>query len=267
MPLCSRYGHLAAYPFREVPSRAGVSIRVSNATKDNTVNPARRSPGKLVFGLASVLIYPALLLYLSGDWLWLEGWIFSVWFIALCATLIVYPYLRDPGLFAERHQRAGTRNQKSWDRYVLFGLFLNFLASVILMPLDAKRYGWTAHFPLWLKVLGGMALLSSFFFIFRSFTDNTFLSAVVRIQRDRKQQLVSTGVYGFVRHPMYLGTVLLSAGAPMLLGSRWGIGLSCLGTLLVAGRIVGEERTLTAELDGYSDYQKQVRYRLIPFVW
>jgi protein-S-isoprenylcysteine O-methyltransferase Ste14 len=240
---------------------------VSNGTKENTVNPAPKSPSKLVFALVSVLIYPALLLSLSGDWLWVEGWIFSGWFIALCVTLVVYPYLRDPALFAERHERRRVRNQKGSDKYILLGLFLNFLASVIAMPLDAKRYGWTAHFPLWLKVLGGLALLPSFFFILRAFADNTFLSPVVRIQEDRKQRVVSTGVYGFVRHPMYLGTVLLSIGAPTLLGSLWGIGLSFLGTLLVAGRIVGEEKMLTDELEGYADYKKKVRYRLIPFVW
>jgi protein-S-isoprenylcysteine O-methyltransferase Ste14 len=233
----------------------------------NAVNLAARSPGKLVFALVSVLIYPALLLLLSGDWLWVEGWIFSIWFVVLCATLIVYPYLKDPALFAERHERRRARNQKTWDRYLLPVLFFNFLASIVVMPLDARRYGWTGPFPLWLKVLGGMALLPSFFFIFRAFTDNTFLSAVVRPQKDRGQQVVATGVYGLVRHPMYLGTVLLSLGAPMLLGSLWGIGLSWLGILLVAGRIVGEEKMLTDELAGYADYQQRVRYRLIPFVW
>jgi protein-S-isoprenylcysteine O-methyltransferase Ste14 len=240
---------------------------VSNGTTSGHSKPATRSLGKLIFGLVYVLIYPALLLFLSGDWLWVEGWVFSIWFVALCVTLMVYPYLRNPELFAERHQRSSIRNQKAWDRYILFGLFLNFLAAVIVMPLDAKRYGWTAHFPLWLKVLGGITLLPSFFFILRSFTDNTFLSAVVRMQKDRGQQVVSKGVYGFVRHPMYLGTVLLSAGAPLLLGSLWGIGLSFVGTLLVAGRIVGEEKMLIDELEGYADYKKRVRYRLIPFVW
>jgi protein-S-isoprenylcysteine O-methyltransferase Ste14 len=240
---------------------------IPKSHEKSAVNPPPRSPGKLVFALVYVLVFPALFLFLSGDWLWVEGWIFSSWFVLLSVTLIVYPYVRNPELFAERHERSGTKNQQAWDRYILFGLCLNFLASIILMPLDAKRYGWTALFPEWLRVLGGILLLPSFFFIFRSFTDNTFLSAVVRMQKDRGQKVVSAGVYGLVRHPMYLGTVLLAVGAPMLLGSLWGIGLSLFGILLVAGRIVGEERMLTKELEGYGNYKKRVRYRLIPFVW
>src|SRR6185312_893531 len=107
--------------------------------------------------------------------------------------------------------------------------FINWIA---IMPLDAKRYGWTTCFPLWLKVLGGIALIFSFFFFYRSYVDNTFLSPLVRIQTERKQQVVSTGVYGFVRHPMYLGGILLFIGAPLLLSSSYGLALGLLMTLL-----------------------------------
>ena len=70
------------------------------------------------------------------------------------------------------------------------------------MPLDAERFGWSPVFPLWLRIAGGAGLAGSFFLFFRSFADNPFLSPLVRIQDDRKQRVVSTGVYGFVRHPM-----------------------------------------------------------------
>jgi protein-S-isoprenylcysteine O-methyltransferase Ste14 len=240
---------------------------MSNGAKANTSKPATKPLGKLVFGLGYVLVYPALLLFLSGDWLWVEGWIFSVWFVALCFTAIIYLYLRDPALLAERYKLPGTGSQKGWDRYIVYGIVIGFMAWFVVMPLDAKRYGWTGHFPLWFKVLGGVALLPSFFLFFRSYTDNTFLSPLVRIQEDRKQQVVTTGVYGFVRHPMYLGASFLFVGAPMLLGSLWGIGLGVAGSLLLAVRIIGEEKMLTDELEGYADYKKKVRYRLIPFVW
>jgi protein-S-isoprenylcysteine O-methyltransferase Ste14 len=89
----------------------------------------------------------------------------------------------------------------------------------------------------------------------------------VRIQTERKQQVVSTGVYGFVRHPMYLGALLMFAGTPLLLGSAVGLALAAGMALLLAFRIVGEERVLADELEGYSDYRKRVRFRLLPFIW
>jgi protein-S-isoprenylcysteine O-methyltransferase Ste14 len=216
---------------------------------------ATPSLGRLIFSLVYVLIFPALLLFLSGDWRWTEGWIFSAWFTGLCFTTIIYLYRHDPALLAERYKTPGAANPKGWDAYVVSGLLVGFIAWIVIMPLDAKRYAWSGHFPLGLKALGGGALLASSFFFFRSYTDNTFLSPLVRIQRDRKQQVVSTGVYGFVRHPMYLGAILLFIGAPMLLGSLWGLGIGAAMLLLLAGRIVGEERVLTEELEGYADYK------------
>jgi protein-S-isoprenylcysteine O-methyltransferase Ste14 len=168
------------------------------------------SIGKLIFTFLYILIFPSLLLFLSGDWLWIEGWIFSIWFIALCFTTIIYLYLYDPALLDERYKRPGSGNQKGWDNYVVYGLVLGFTSWIIIMPLDAKRYIWTSDFPLIFKILGGIALIFSFFLFFRSYKDNTFLSALVRIQSERKQQTITTGVYGFVRHPMYLGGILFS---------------------------------------------------------
>ena len=97
--------------------------------------------------------------------------------------------------------------------------------------------------------------------------ENTFLSAQVRIQGERQQQVITTGVYGLVRHPLYLGCALMMLGAPLLIGSVYGLLISALGLLLLVGRIMGEERMLLEELDGYAAYRQKVKYRLIPFVW
>lgn len=221
----------------------------------------------LLFALLYVLVFPALLLLLSGDWLWIEGWIFTVWFLALCYAAITYIYRHDPALLAERYKQPGSLNQQGWDRYVVYALVLGFLAWIVVMPLDARRFQWTTSFPLWLQVVGVVALIFSAFFIFRSYVDNPFLSPLVRIQTDRQQRVVSTGVYGFVRHPMYLGGALLFVGVPMLLGSAFGLALGVALVALVAGRIVGEERLLAQELEGYEEYRTNVKYRLIPLIW
>jgi protein-S-isoprenylcysteine O-methyltransferase Ste14 len=223
--------------------------------------------GRMVFTAIYILIFPALILFLSGDWLWIEGWIFNIWFIALCATTIIYLYRNDPALLAERYRQPGTANQRGWDKYVVYGLVLGFVLWIVIMPLDAKRYEWTANFPLWLKIIGGIGLLLSSFLFYRSYADNTFVSPLVRIQAERKQQVVSTGVYGFVRHPMYLGGIVLFIGTPLLLGSIYGVLIGVLISFLLVARIIGEERMLVKELEGYADYKKKVKYRLIPLIW
>ncbi len=210
---------------------------------------------------------PALFLFLSGDWFWVEGWLFCLWYMAMYLSAFAYLYFQDPGLLEERLMRPGTGGQKSWDKYFLLIFILAFFLWLLIMPLDAKRFGWTTDFPLWIKALGGIGLIPSFLLIFWSYVDNPFLSPLVRIQKERKQYVVTTGVYGFVRHPMYLGAILWLIGAPMLLGSMYGIALGVIMSLLLALRTIGEEKMLVEGLEGYADYKKKVKYRLIPFVW
>jgi protein-S-isoprenylcysteine O-methyltransferase Ste14 len=222
---------------------------------------------KIAFAFLYILLFPVILLVLSGDAAWPEGWIFSIWFLVLCYATILYLYRKDPALLEERYKQPGTGNQETWDRYVVYGLVIGFIVWIVIMPLDARRFGWSPLFPLLLKGVGGAGLAGSFFLFFRSYTDNTFLSPLVRIQDDRKQRVVSTGVYGVVRHPMYLGGILMFLGAPLLLGSSWGVIAGLALTILLMVRVVGEEGMLARELEGYREYMKNVRYRLFPFLW
>jgi protein-S-isoprenylcysteine O-methyltransferase Ste14 len=176
-------------------------------------------------------------------------------------------YRKDPALLEERYKQPGTGNQQRWDRYVVYGLMIGFISWIVIIPLDAQRFGWSPVFPVWVKVLGVAGLAGSFFLFFRSYTDNTFLSPLVRIQEDRRQRVVSTGVYGFVRHPMYLGGIFMFTGAPLFLGSWYGLFVGLALTALLMARIRGEEAMLAQDLEGYREYRQKVRYRLIPFIW
>jgi protein-S-isoprenylcysteine O-methyltransferase Ste14 len=225
------------------------------------------SPLQLAATALSLAVWPVSLFLLAGDARWLEGWLFEAWFLGLSLTVIAWLYRKDPALLAERYRLPGSGGQRSWDRFWVYATAIGFVEWMVIIPLDARRLRWSPPFAPWLEAIGGVLLLASSFFLFRAFHDNTFLSPLVRIQSERQHRLVSTGVYAVVRHPMYLGALLLFAGAPVLLGSAWGLLVSGALTLLLAARILGEERMLVQELEGYAEYRRKVRYRLVPFVW
>jgi protein-S-isoprenylcysteine O-methyltransferase Ste14 len=225
------------------------------------------SPSKLVFTGLYLLAWPLLVLWLAGDWRWPEGWAFGLWFIAMCGTSIIWLYRHDPALLAERYRRPGTGGQGRADQRIVQAIVIGFVAWIVVMPLDARRFHWTPPLPVGLQPIGAVLLLLSGWLLFRSFTDNPFLSPLVRIQSERQHRVVTTGVYRLVRHPMYLGAACMFIGAPMLLRSTLGFVVGAALSLLLAGRILIEERLLAQELEGYDDYRRAVRYRLIPFVW
>jgi protein-S-isoprenylcysteine O-methyltransferase Ste14 len=229
-------------------------------------SPPKVSRLKLIATAAYLVAWPALQLWLSGGWRWVEGWVFGLWFMALCGTCIGWLYRKDPALLAERYRQPGSGGQSRTDKLIVYGLFLGFIAWLVL-PSLGRRFGWTPRLPLWVEGAGGLLLLGAGFFFFRSFTDNTFLSPLVRIQTERRQQVVSTGVYGLVRHPMYLGASMMFFGGPLLLGSAMGVPIGLGLVLLLMLRIFTEERLLFRELEGYEAYCAKVRFRLVPGVW
>jgi protein-S-isoprenylcysteine O-methyltransferase Ste14 len=229
--------------------------------------PPPVSPLRLAATAVYLLAWPALQLWLSGNWRWVAGWAFGLWFVAVCAACITWLYRRDPALLAERYRAPGSGGQSRADARIVYGIVVGFLAWIVVPPLDARRFGWTPRLPAWVAISGAALLLAAAVLLFRSFTDNTFLSPLVRIQSERHQRVVTTGVYAVVRHPMYLGASLMFLGAPLLLGSAWGLVVGAALIALLAVRIVGEEKLLSSQLEGYDAYRHKVRYRLIPHVW
>lgn len=218
----------------------------------------------LLAGLA--VFYLGLLLWLSGNWRWVEGWIFGLWFVFFASAVLLWLRSRDPALLTERFRLPGTGGESHIDVAIVIVMKLCWLAFFIVPPLDV-RFAWTPRLPLWCEVCGGILLLAGSFPFFRAFTDNTFASQLVRIQTERGQHVIDTGVYGYVRHPMYLGASVAFVGGALLLGSISGLLLALALVAILVVRIFVEEKLLAHDLEGYLAYREKVRYRLVPHVW
>jgi protein-S-isoprenylcysteine O-methyltransferase Ste14 len=137
---------------------------------------------------------------------------------------------------------------------------------LVTAGLDAGRYQWSST-PHGIRVLGWMGFTAAAVLIWRVMSENTFSSSMVRIQADRGHKVVTTGPYRYVRHPMYVGVIVLLLSIPLVLGSWWATLPAVLIVILFVVRTVLEERTLKEHLHGYPDYMEHVRYRLLPGVW
>jgi protein-S-isoprenylcysteine O-methyltransferase Ste14 len=222
---------------------------------------------KLIGAFFYLLFFPAILLFFGGDWRWTEGWVYSILFYVMCSANLLYLHFKDPALLKERFGSPVQKEQKPWDKVVLLVFFLEFLVWFAIMPLDARRYHWSPVFPLWLRIAGALLLILAMALVFEALRENTFAAPVVKMQKERGQKVISTGMYGVVRHPMYAGAVLLFISTPLLLGSVYGLAIGMLLIVTIAARSVGEEAMLKRELEGYSDYTKKVKWRIIPFVF
>lgn len=222
---------------------------------------------KMLVGQVGILfVVFALTLFLAAGTLWwLAGWVFMVLFFSFVIAITLWLLRYNPGLLTER-MTVTSPDQKAWDKVFFVLLNIVFFAWLVLMPLDAMRFHWS-QVPIWLQVVGVLALLCSFYLFFATFRENSYLSPMVRIQKERGQAVVSTGPYHYVRHPMYAAALLFLTGTALLLGSWYGLLFVLLLIGMIARRAVLEEHTLREELQGYDAYTAQVKYRLIPYVW
>jgi protein-S-isoprenylcysteine O-methyltransferase Ste14 len=206
----------------------------------------------------------ALALFLpAGTVAWPAAWVF-LGLIFVCSLPMTWWFLKyDPGLIEERmHLRA----QFSWDKVFIAIALAFILFWLILMPLDAVRFHWS-RMPVELKTPGALMVLISLYISFLTMRENPYSSAVVRVQKERAQTLISTGPYRYVRHPMYSAACLFFLGTALLLGSWYGVLCTPVFIALFAVRAVLEERLLREELEGYDAYMARVKYRFFPHVW
>jgi len=216
--------------------------------------------------LAEFAVFAALLFVSAGTLLWPAGWAFMALFFGFALAIVLWLARKEPELLAERMSSPMQSGQPLWDKVFVVAVMVLFVAWLISMPLDAVRFGWS-EVPGWLQILGALGVVLSFYIMFLTFRENAYLALVVKVQEERGQSVVSTGPYRYVRHPMYASTFLFFPGSALLLGSWWGLMFCTVLLGLLVWRIPLEERMLENGLDGYDEYARKVRYRLIPRVW
>ncbi|TGT75608.1 isoprenylcysteine carboxylmethyltransferase family protein [bacterium M00.F.Ca.ET.159.01.1.1] len=207
----------------------------------------------------------ALMFLSAGTLRWTGAWVYIVVMVGLSLTMGVALARRDPGLMNERLSPPIQRTQTAADKIVLSILLTGIFAWLVLMGLDF-RFGWSAA-PVWVQAIGMLVLLVGIWICYLTMLENSFAAPVVKIQDERGQKVITTGPYGYVRHPMYAGAILYFAGTALLLGSWWGLASVLVFIVLLAIRTFIEEKTLRTGLRGYDDYAARVRYKLIPMVW
>ena len=223
-------------------------------------------PRLIVNTLGWVVIMGALLFGAAGTTQWPAGWAFLVEMTLLSFVSGIWLAQHDPALLAERMTLFVQRGQRRWDQIFMMCAAVAWIAWLVLMGLDARRFHWSEVSP-WLQGIGGALMAAGIFFVCMVFRENSFASPVVKIQSERGHKVIDTGPYAYVRHPMYSCAILYLIGMALMLGSWWGLAFV---PAIVAGlgyRAVREEGVLADQLAGYDAYRSRVRYRLVPYVW
>ena len=212
---------------------------------------------KFTFGLALV---GALLFLPAGSLAFFNAWLFIGLLFVPMLILGIVLLVKAPKLL---EKRLDAKEKEGTQKGVVAIAALLFLAGFIVAGLDF-RFGWS-HMPLWVVIVASVILLVSYALYAEVMRENAYLSRTIEVQEGQK--VVDTGLYGIVRHPMYAVTVWLFLAIPLVLGSYFSLLCFLPYIPVIIVRILNEEKLLAAELDGYAEYKKRVRYRLVPFIW
>ncbi len=216
-----------------------------------------------VQSVIALLVFGVLLFAPAGTLRYWQAWVFLAAFTILSLFSAVYLFRKNPAV-VERRMHAGPQAEtRAVQKVAAAGISLLFAGLLVFSALD-HRFGWSPVPPVvWLigqalVVIGlGTAILTV--------GQNNYAAANITVEES--QTVISTGLYGIVRHPMYMGASIMFAGIPLALDSWWGLAVLVPVVIVFAVRIVDEEKLLNQELTGYSDYTRKVRYRLVPYLW
>ncbi|MBW0013308.1 isoprenylcysteine carboxylmethyltransferase family protein [Mycobacterium sp.] len=211
--------------------------------------------GLITFGL--ILFGPA------GTFRYWQAWLFIVVFTVVTIGPTIHLARTNPTVL-ERRMHAGPRAEtRPAQKFIVTASFLAIFAMMAFSAFD-HRMGWSGV-PVWVCLLGDVLVAAGVGTTMLVVLQNNYAAATVTVEEGQK--VASGGLYKFVRHPMYAGSLVMMVGIPLALGSYWGLLVIIAGIPMLVLRIVDEEKLLTEELAGYREYAQRVRYRLVPSVW
>ena len=210
--------------------------------------------------LAGLVLMGLMLFLPAGTWNYPNAWLFLSLLFLPMLLLGVLLFFKAPELLEKRLQ---SKEKESTQKGVVAVSGLMFIGSFVLAGLDF-RFGWT-NVPAWVVILAAVILLASYGMYAEVMRENAYLSRTVEVQENQK--VIDTGLYGVIRHPMYTATIFLFLAIPLVLGSWIAFAVMLLYPAAIIARIGNEEKVLEEGLQGYTEYKKKVKYRLVPFVW
>jgi protein-S-isoprenylcysteine O-methyltransferase Ste14 len=214
-----------------------------------------------------LLLMPLILFITAGTVHWTMGWIYILLSYTFTAISRIVVFYRNPETLRERGKSLDAENVRNWDRVLLlFVALLGPLVMLIVAGLDF-RFSWSPRIPGLIQSLALIFLIMGYMISSWAMIANRFFSAVVRIQKELNQTAIRNGPYGVVRHPGYLGGILSILSAPVMLGTLWALLPAAFVASLTIVRTFLEDKALKEELDGYEDYSREVKYRLLPGIW
>ncbi|MBK5722976.1 isoprenylcysteine carboxylmethyltransferase family protein [Dysgonomonas sp. Marseille-P4677] len=219
---------------------------------------------KSIAGILILITVIGLVLFLPGmSFNYPLAWIYIAMFFISQSIITIYLFLHDKKLLKSRLSVGPTTETRGIQKIIQAIAILMSFFTLLLSAFDYNK-GWS-EVPPWLSYASAIVIALAFVEVFFVYKQNTWLSTSVKVQYGHK--VISTGLYGIVRHPMYLGVTVLMLATPSSLGSWWGMIPAIIFIITFAARAIDEENELRENLPGYTDYCKKVRYRIIPFVF
>ena len=214
-------------------------------------------------GLIGLVVFGLLVFWPAGTFDYWQGWAFIDVFAASTMIPSLYLAAKNPAALERRMQAGPAAETRPLQKLIISFAFVSLGATIVVSALDF-RFGWSSV-PAAVSVVGDILVAVGLLISMITTIQNGYAAANIKVESDQK--VVSTGVYSVVRHPMYFGNVVLMIGIPLALGSYWGLLFVIPGLVVLATRILDEEKVLALQLTGYRDYARRVHYRLVPYVW